>query len=97
METSTEQPPVAAQLDMASQLNSVRKEPAGRKPFCTSSAEMATGCADPWGGVIMDFAGNLYGTCLNSGIPQNEAIFQLSQSNGVRGAKSDLQLPLSGR
>jgi|SRR5580704_11246113 hypothetical protein len=31
----------------------------------------------------MDSAGNLYGTCLNSGIPQNEAIFQLSQSNGV--------------
>ena len=47
----------------------------------------STGCADPWGGVIMDSAGNLYGTCLNSGIPQNEAIFQLSQSNGVREQK----------
>jgi uncharacterized repeat protein (TIGR03803 family) len=41
------------------------------------------GCADPWGGVIMDAAGNLYGTCLLSGIPQTEAIFQLSQSGGV--------------
>jgi hypothetical protein len=35
----------------------------------------------------MDSAGNLYGTCLNSGIPQNETIFQLSQSNGVREQK----------
>jgi uncharacterized repeat protein (TIGR03803 family) len=43
----------------------------------------SVGCADPWGGVIMDSVGNLYGTCLNSGFPQTEAIFQLSQSNGV--------------
>jgi uncharacterized repeat protein (TIGR03803 family) len=40
----------------------------------------SVGCADPWGGVIRDSAGNLYGTCLNSGFPQTEAIFQLSQS-----------------
>jgi uncharacterized repeat protein (TIGR03803 family) len=43
----------------------------------------SVGCADPWGGVIMDSVGNLYGACLNSGFPQTEAIFQLSQSNGV--------------
>jgi uncharacterized repeat protein (TIGR03803 family) len=43
----------------------------------------SVGCADPWGGMILDSAGNLYGACLNSGFPQTEAIFQLSQSNGV--------------
>ncbi len=43
----------------------------------------SAGCFDPWGGVVMDSAGNLYGLCLVSGFPQTAAVFQLSQSGGV--------------
>jgi uncharacterized repeat protein (TIGR03803 family) len=43
----------------------------------------SAGCADPWGGVIEDANGNFYGMCLLSGFPQTEAIFELSQANGV--------------
>jgi uncharacterized repeat protein (TIGR03803 family) len=42
----------------------------------------SVGGADPFNGVIMDSAGNLYGTYLISGLPNTEAIFQLSPSNG---------------
>jgi len=43
----------------------------------------SAGCADPWGGVVRDAAGNLYGLCLLSGFPQTAAVFELSQSSGV--------------
>jgi uncharacterized repeat protein (TIGR03803 family) len=48
-----------------------------------STGQDSAGCADPWGGVIMDAAGNFYGQCIVGGFPQTEAIFQLSLSNGV--------------
>jgi uncharacterized repeat protein (TIGR03803 family) len=41
--------------------------------------------AHPFNGVIMDAAGNLYGTFLVNGLPTNEAVYELSPSDGNGG------------
>ena len=58
--------------------------------------------SNPWGGLTIDAAGNLYGTATTGGSSHNcqggcGAVFKLSHSNSGWTLRADLQLQQDGR
>ncbi len=53
---------------------------AGRKAYSTASVSRGMVESIPYGGVILDSAGNLYGTTVIGGVDNGGVLFQLSQS-----------------
>ena len=43
---------------------------------------ISAGCSGPWGNLLLDSAGNLYGTTYSNGTYQSGNVFKLSPSNG---------------